>query len=144
MPKKATTTKKKTVAKKAVTKKAATKKVATKKAAAPNNAAAPKKAAAPKPKATKKAKPAVSETSIIANIDVGFGNSLFIRGNGAGLSWESGTELKNISDTEWSFTTAGASDELAFKFLLNDEIWADGEDLTVAAGKTSISSPTFS
>jgi membrane protein involved in colicin uptake len=138
MPKKATTTKKKTVAKKAVTKKAATKKVATKKTAAP------KKAAAPKPKATKKAKPAVSETSIIANIDVGFGNSLFIRGNGAGLSWESGTELKNISDTEWSFTTAGASDELAFKFLLNDEIWADGEDLTVAAGKTSISSPTFS
>ena len=138
MPKKATTTKKKTVAKKAVTKKAATKKVVTKKAAAP------KKAASTKPKATKKAKPAVSETSIIANIDVGFGNSLFIRGNGAGLSWESGTELKNISDTEWSFTTAGASDELAFKFLLNDEIWADGEDLTVAAGKTSISSPTFS
>lgn len=138
MPKKATTTKKKTVAKKAVTKKAATKKVATKKAAAP------KKAATTKPKATKKAKPAVSETSIIANIDVGFGNSLFIRGNGAGLSWESGTELKNISESEWSFTTAGASDELAFKFLLNDEIWADGEDLTVAAGKTSISSPTFS
>ena len=137
MPKKATTTKKKTVAKKSVTKKAATKKVAT------------KKAAAPKPKATKKAastktKPAIIETSIIANIDVGFGNALFIRGNGAGLSWESGTELKNISGGEWSFTTSSASDELAFKFLLNDEIWSDGEDLTVAAGKTSISSPKFS
>lgn len=143
MPKKATTTKKKTVAKKAVTKKAVAKKVATKKTAAPKKAAAPKPTATKKV-ASKKAKPAVSETSIIANIDVGFGNSLFIRGNGAGLSWESGTELKNISDTEWSFTTAGASDELAFKFLLNDEIWADGEDLTVAAGKTSISSPTFS
>ena len=143
MPKKATTTKKKTVAKKSVTKKAATKKVATKKAAAPE------KAAASKPKATKKVaskktKSAIVETSIIANIDVGFGNALFIRGNGAGLSWESGTELKNISDSEWSFTTSSASDELAFKFLLNDEIWSDGEDLTVAAGKTSISSPTFS
>lgn len=143
MPKKATTTKKKTVAKKSVTKKAATKKVATKKAAAPE------KAAASKPKATKKVaskktKSAIVETSIIANIDVGFGNALFIRGNGAGLSWESGTELKNISDSEWSFKTSSASDELAFKFLLNDEIWADGSDLTIAAGKTSISSPTFS
>jgi membrane protein involved in colicin uptake len=143
MPKKATTTKKKTVAKKSVTKKAATKKVATKKAAAPE------KAAASKPKATKKVaskktKAAIVETSIIANIDVGFGNALFIRGNGAGLSWESGTELKNISDSEWSFKTSSASDELAFKFLLNDEIWSDGADLTIAAGKTSISSPTFS
>lgn len=137
MPKKATTTKKKTVAKKSVTKKAATKKVATKKAAA-------SKPKATKKVASKKTKSAIVETSIIANIDVGFGNALFIRGNGAGLSWETGTELKNISDSEWSFTTSSASDELAFKFLLNDEIWSDGEDLTVAAGKTSISSPTFS
>lgn len=143
MPKKATTTKKKTVAKKAVTKKAVAKKVATKKTAAPKKAAAPKPTATKKV-ASKKAKPAVSETSIIANIDVGFGNSLFIRGNGAGLNWESGTELKNVSGNEWSFTTSSASDEVAFKFLLNDEIWSDGEDLTVAAGKTLISSPTFS
>ena len=143
MPKKATTTKKKTVAKKVVTKKVATKKVA------PKKTVAPKKAAVSKPKASKKlasekTKPAISETNIIANIDVGYGNSLFIRGNGAGLSWESGTELKNISESEWSFSTASAKEDLAFKFLLNDKVWSEGEDLVVAAGKTSISSPTFS
>ena len=125
--------KKKPAAKKQAAKNPVAKKPASKKT--------PKKAAkkAPAKKAAKK----VVETSIIARVDVGFGNSLYVRGEGAGLSWEKGILLDNISPYEWAFKSTKASTPVEFKFLINDELWAEGENLTVAAGGTSISSPAF-
>ena len=120
------------MAKKPTTKKAV-KKVAAKKAPA-------KKAVAPKTKIpTKK----VIKTSILARVDVGFGNQLYIRGTGAGLSWEKGLPLKNVSSYEWAFATTKAKRDVTFKFLINDELWAEGDNVTVAKGATSISSPVF-
>ncbi len=130
--------------KKAPVKKVAVKKAPAKKAAAPAKAAPVKKAAAPKKAPTKKAvAKKVEQTSLIARVDVGFGNSLYVRGSGAGLSWAKGTLLDNVSPYEWAFKSTKAKGEVEFKFVLNDEIWADGENLTVAAGGTSISSPIF-
>ena len=155
------TSTKKVVAKKAPAKKASTpKKVATKKApvkkaATPNKAAAKKapvkKAVAPKKSTTKKVpvkktatpKKAASQTSIIARVDVGFGNTLYVRGEGAGLSWEKGAALKNITPYEWAFASSKGTGTVTFKLLINDILWAEGEDLTVAAGGKSVSSPTF-
>jgi len=133
---------KKTSAKKSVktAAKKATKKVAVKKAPAKK---AVKKTPAKKP-AKKAAKKADAEkTTIVARVDVGFGNSLYIRGEGAGLSWNKGVQLDNISPYEWAFTTTKAKGDVSFKFLINDEVWAETEDLTVAKGGTSISSPVF-
>ncbi len=134
---------KKTAAKKAPAKKVAAKKVAAKKA--PAKKAPAKKAAAPKAKAPAKKAPAkkVEKTSIIARVDVGFGNSLYVRGEGAGLSWDKGVQLDNVSPYEWTFSSTKAKGDVTFKFLINDEIWADGENITVAKGGTSISSPVF-
>lgn len=155
MAKKTTTKKavKKATAKKAVKKVAAKKTVAT---SAPATAPAPakkvvakkvaaKKAPAAKKVAAKKVAPAktVVKTSIIARVDVGFGNSLYVRGEGAGLSWDKGVQLDNVSPYEWVFSSTQAKGDLTFKFLINDEVWAEGEDLTVAKGGTSISSPVF-
>lgn len=151
MAKKTTTKKavKKATAKKAVKKVAAKKTVATsapapaKKVVAKKVAA--KKAPAAKKVAAKKVAPAktVVKTSIIARVDVGFGNSLYVRGEGAGLSWDKGVQLENVSPYEWAFSSTQAKGKLTFKFLINDEVWAEGEDLTVAKGGTSISSPVF-
>jgi hypothetical protein len=149
MAKKTTTKKavKKATAKKAVKKVAAKKTVAThapaKKVVAKKVAA--KKAPAAKKVAAKKVTPAktVVKTSIIARVDVGFGNSLYVRGEGAGLSWDKGVQLDNVSPYEWVFSSTQAKGDLTFKFLINDEVWAEGEDLTVAKGGTSISSPVF-
>lgn len=139
---------KKAPAKKVAAKKAPAKKVATKKAAPAKKVAAKtapaKKAAAPKKAPAKKAAAKqVEQTSIIARVDVGFGNSLYVRGTGAGLSWSKGTLLDNVSPYEWALKSTKAKGEVTFKFLINDEIWAEGENLTVAAGGTSISSPIF-
>ena len=76
-------------------------------------------------------------------MDVGFGNSLYLRGEGAGLSWDKGVQLDNVSPYEWAFSSTKAKGDVTFKFLINDEIWAEGDDLTVAKGGTSISSPVF-
>ncbi|MGZ0656768.1 hypothetical protein ACWPKO_06040 [Coraliomargarita sp. W4R53] len=165
MAKKSTTKKavKKVAAKKAVkkvaVKKAPTKKVPAKKAAkkvakkvaagkvaktATPKVAAPKAApAAKKPKVKKAPAKTVEKTSIIARVDVGFGNSLYVRGQGAGLSWDKGVQLDNVSPYEWVFASTQAKGNVTFKFLINDEIWAEGEDTTIAQGETSISSPVF-
>jgi hypothetical protein len=127
---------KKPTIKKAVKKvpaKKATKKVVAKKVPA-------KKAAAPKAKIPSKQ---VVKTSIIARVDVGFGNQLYIRGSGAGLSWDKGLALVNVSSYEWAFASTEAKGDVTFKFLINDEIWAEGENITVAKGGSSISSPVF-
>jgi len=128
---------KKVAAKKAVTKKVAAKKTATKKVAAKK---ATKKVAR---KAATPAFEAESVTSIVAKIDIGFGNTLFIRGEGAGLSWDAGIEMENLGTDEWVYTAKSAVGEVVFKTLLNDEIWSDGDDVVVKAGEKSVIAPSF-
>ena len=129
---------KKTTKTKALTpaKKTAAKPVVKKSAAAP----AAKKA---KTVAKKPAAPKVSITTITAQIDVGFGNALFLRGEGPGLNLEKGLLLNCVADTEWSVNLSGAKSPLTFKFLLNDETWCVGEDYTLAPGKVGTFAPEF-
>ena len=92
---------------------------------------------------TKSAKPTRAlPTTIEAHIDIGFGNQLFVRGEGAGLSWEHGVALKNVDATTWQWS-AQASDKLTFKLLLNDSIWAQGADITAAPGQKVEITPSF-
>jgi hypothetical protein len=140
MPAAKKTTKK--AVKKATAKKAV-KKTAVKKAPA-SKAPAKKVAKKAVKKAATKATPASKAiTRIIARVDVRFGNTLYVRGEGGGLSWSQGTPLNNLSSDEWIWETSEADSGIVFKFLVNDEIWANGDDQTVAAGGTSISTPSF-
>jgi len=83
-------------------------------------------------------------TTIEAFIDVGFGNRLTLRGEGAGLSWERGLTMNCLGSAEWVITLEGDADApLAFKFLLNDERWSVGENYTLAPGKTGAFTPEF-
>lgn len=80
--------------------------------------------------------------TIEAKIDVGFGNNLFVRGQGAGLSWERGLPLENVDSQTWRLTVP-AKDKLQFKLLLNDSVWAQGEDVVAAPGKKVEVIPAF-
>lgn len=133
-------------AKKAASKKATAKKTAAKKAAAKKTAAkkaAVKKTAARKTAPKKAAAPASPLTTITAKVDVGFGNALYIRGEGGGLDWDEGQLMECIDSDEWSWTSSSANTGIVFKFLINDQLWSLGEDLTVPAGGVSISEPRF-
>jgi hypothetical protein len=82
-------------------------------------------------------------TTVAAKIDVGLGNTLFIRGQGDGLNWEQGTPLHCAGPSTWLWTTKGAKEKVVFKLLLNDQVWSQGEDLTVEAGKRVEVVPVF-
>ena len=82
-------------------------------------------------------------TIIEAKIDVGFGNNLFVRGQGAGLSWERGTPLTCVGADTWRLAVE-ATDRLQFKLLLNDRVWAKGENVVVTPGKQVEVRPAFS
>jgi hypothetical protein len=120
-------------------------------AAKPAKAAAPvvTKAAA-KPAAKSEAKPAVKPvapalvtTSITATIDIGFGNALYLRGEGAGLSWDRGVLMNCVANDCWSHELSESARPLIYKFLVNDLTWSAGEDYTAPAGKNVAVVPTF-
>lgn len=80
--------------------------------------------------------------TIEAKIDVGFGNALYLRGEGVGLSWSQGIPLTCVDGSTWKWT-GEAQDQLKFKLLLNDQIWSQGEDLVAKPGQKLEISPAF-
>lgn len=82
-------------------------------------------------------------TAVEARINVGFGNSVFIRGQGPGLSWEKGLPLSCIDKSAWVWSTKQADARVVFKLLLNDQVWAQGQDVVVEAGKKIEIVPVF-
>ena len=130
--------------KKATTTEAPSAKPAAKKAPAK---AAPASTPAPKPAkkaAEKKPVPATAGlTVVVAKIDVGFGNLLFIRGEGPGLSWERGVPMDCVASDQWTWSTAAATRPFAYKVLINDERWSAGEDYVAEVGVENTISPVI-
>jgi hypothetical protein len=85
---------------------------------------------------------AAAPITIEAKIDVGFGNNLFVRGQGEGLSWDRGIPLENVDSKTWRLTVP-AKDKVQFKLLINDAVWCKGEDLVAAPGKKVEVTPAF-
>jgi hypothetical protein len=98
--------------------------------------------------ASTEAKPVISgqkgkaTVTIEAKIDVGFGNKLYLRGEGHGLSWDQGIPLKCVDKSTWKWS-GEASEKLQFKLLLNDAVWAKGENLVAVPGQRIQVSPAF-
>lgn len=82
-------------------------------------------------------------TTITARIDIGFGNALYVRGDGPGLSWHKGIPLDCVSDDKWSITLKGGAKPFVFKFLVNDLSWSAGPDYVAEPGSDLIIVPTF-
>jgi hypothetical protein len=115
---------------------------------APQKSEAAGKQAATKPRSTEGQAdeallPTEQATIIQAKTDVGFGNSLFIRGQGDGLSWDQGLPLSCIDGSAWVWSTRRAQGKVVFKLLLNDQVWAKGEDVVVEAGRKIEIVPVF-
>jgi hypothetical protein len=110
---------------------------------APAKKSAPAARKAPVAPAVKKTAPKAVVTTISAQIDVGFGNSLYLRGEGPGLSWEKGVVLQCVGDDRWSIALRESARPVVFKFLLNDQVWSTGEDFVAKSGVTTVFTPLF-
>jgi hypothetical protein len=82
-------------------------------------------------------------TVITALVDIGFGNTLFVRGEGAGLSWDGGVALASVADNKWEIALPATSSSIAYKLLINDVTWSMGEDFQVQAGSNVTVYPSF-
>lgn len=105
--------------------------------------AAAKKTVAPAAPAVKTEPSSKVATKIVAKIDVGFGNTLYIRGEGPGLTWEKGVPLDCIADDQWALTFSETARPIVFKFLINDLTWSIGDDYLVQPGSTTELAPSF-
>jgi hypothetical protein len=80
--------------------------------------------------------------TVAAIIDVGFGNTLFIRGQGAGLNWSSGVAMQCEADNRWTITVP-THGPVIFKLLVNDLTWSQGENYEASPGEAVQVSPSF-
>lgn len=60
-------------------------------------------------------------TRLLVTAYIGIGNRLFIRGDGAGLSWDKGVPLHFVSIGKWRWETNDAAGPVRFKLFKNDE-----------------------
>jgi hypothetical protein len=104
---------------------------------------APKAPAKKTPAKKAVAKPVTKKTTIIAKVDVGWGNSVYLRGQGGGLSWDVGELMTCGKKDEWTWSCPASAGLITFKFIRNDLHWALGPNQTVRAGAASVSTPTF-
>jgi hypothetical protein len=131
---------------KKTTKKAAAPAVAAPKATKAPAKAPAKKAAAPAAASATRRKseqPEPPATFISARVDIGFGNHLYLRGEGPGLSWDHGIAMDCIAADGWAATLKGASTPVVFKVLINDVTWCTGNDYVVEPGQSVTVTPTF-
>ncbi|MBL8149361.1 MAG: hypothetical protein JNN15_05490, partial [Blastocatellia bacterium] len=75
-------------------------------------------------------------TTIRVHHDVGYGNSIYIRGNQAPLSWSVGRLATWTAGNIWVYQTDQLTGSFEFKALINDTTWAPGANTVATAGQT--------
>lgn len=84
-----------------------------------------------------------AKTRITVKYDVGFGNTLCIRGHGANLSWDKGIPMKNVKNDEWVWETDLPFTTAEFKILINDKNYETGRNHLLHCGTMVQYSPRF-
>lgn len=82
-------------------------------------------------------------TQITVRCDCGFGNALYVRGEGAQLRWDRGAVLTNTGPDTWIWQSALAFGDCEFKILLNDRHFERGPNRQLACGQSVDLTPQF-
>lgn len=84
-------------------------------------------------------------TKVRVHYNVGYGNTMYLRGDTYPLWWDQGRKMRNVSSDVWEFEMeripAGAT--VQFKPLKNDITWSIGNNYTVTGGQTIDIYPNF-
>lgn len=80
---------------------------------------------------------------IVARVNVGWGHTVYLRGDGGNLSWEVGTPLICLTNDQWVWSYAEDNAPREIKFLRNDTDWALGDNHIVTVEKLLVFTPLF-
>jgi hypothetical protein len=75
-----------------------------------------------------------SPTIVQARIELSPENRLFIRGEGEDLNWRRGRPLTQLDKITWIWSAHPATERVVFQLLLNDLVWAKGENISIDPG----------
>ena len=82
-------------------------------------------------------------TRVRVHYDTGLGHRIVLRGDGAGLSWDSGQDCQWSDGNIWRCELAPADGVIEFKPLVDDATWARGTNWRVVAGTSTDIYPHF-
>ncbi len=83
------------------------------------------------------------KTRITVKYDVGFPNTLYLRGEGPSLSWHHGVKLRNVKPDEWVWETDQPFPAGEFKVLINDTTYEKGVNHKLIPGANVVYTPSF-
>ncbi|MBN8725692.1 MAG: alpha/beta hydrolase [Acidobacteria bacterium] len=86
---------------------------------------------------------AVKATTLRVHYDVGFGNSITIRGNKAPFSWSTGVNATWTSSNIWVYSWPNSVGNVEVKPMINDLTWSIGANYKITAGSTVDIYPLF-
>ncbi|HTL39867.1 MAG TPA: alpha-amylase family glycosyl hydrolase [Pseudolysinimonas sp.] len=89
--------------------------------------------------------PARNITKIRVHYNVGFGNSITLRGDTYPFSWSAGRGARNVGSDVWEFELERIPDGTTFEFkpLINDSTWSTGSNYTGTGGDVIDIYPSF-
>jgi hypothetical protein len=88
-------------------------------------------------------RPRGKQNRIVAWADVGWGNSIYVRGGGGGLAWDIGEPMICLTGDQWVWSYPADAGPREIKFLRNDTDWALGENNQVLRQKLLVLTPQF-
>jgi hypothetical protein len=62
--------------------------------------------------------------------------AIYLRGEGAGLSWNKGLKLDHKAGNEWIWETYEPINRTEFKVLIDDKLWEEGPNHVLEPGHT--------
>src|SRR5690606_30989573 len=81
--------------------------------------------------------------AIVARVNIGLGNTPYLRGEGPGLSWDKGVPMKFVEIGKWEWRVQGADVPVVCRIFKNDKEAATGEFIEVGAGQEVEVYPRF-
>ena len=82
-------------------------------------------------------------TRLLATAYIGIGNKLFIRGDGPGLSWDTGQPMQFVSIGKWGWSSTEAAGPVRVKLYKNDEVAAPLGEIVLEPGRHTEITATF-
>ena len=80
---------------------------------------------------------------MVANVMIGIGNKPYLRGEGAGLSWDEGVPMNFIEIGKWAWTPTRKNAALTVQVYRNDEDPDKGGKIEVKSGEEIEITPDF-
>jgi endonuclease/exonuclease/phosphatase family metal-dependent hydrolase len=87
--------------------------------------------------------PSVALTRLVAQVDVGFGRWVAVRGDPGPLSWDRGSWAVPVAADRWEWVSTELDAPFAFKALRDDVAWETGPDHAGTPGDVTTFAPTF-